>query len=92
MDSRQSTVGGWPIAVAVQRPTMYTHVYWCVCVPRRGRGTQSVLSLAHVPQADVFRAVVVSVDLISAVQTLELLTITIILVCDVISESPQIDQ
>ena len=63
MDSQRSTVGGWPIAVAVQHPTIYMHVYWRVCAPRRGRGTQAVLSLPHVPQPDVFCAVVVCVEL-----------------------------
>ena len=59
---------------------MYTHVYWCVCAPRRGRGTQSVVSLPHISEPDVFRAVVVRVDLVPAFQTLELLTVAVVFV------------
>jgi hypothetical protein len=67
------------IAVAVQRPTIHTHVYWCVCAPRRGRGTQAVLSLPQIPQADVFRAIVVRIDFVPTL-ALELLAVAVVFV------------
>jgi hypothetical protein len=39
-----------------------------------------VLSLPHIPQTDVFRAVVVSVDLVPAFEALKLLAVAVIFV------------
>ena len=39
-----------------------------------------MLSLPHIPEPDVFRAVVVRVDFVPALQTLELLAVTIVFV------------
>jgi len=42
VDSRQSVASNRLVTPAVQRSTIYTHVYLCVSVPRLGRGTESV--------------------------------------------------
>ena len=68
------------MTLAVQHPTIYTHVYWYVSAPRRGRRTESVVSLSNIPQPDVFRRIVVRVDLVAALLAVEVFAVAVAVV------------
>ena len=80
MDSRRSRPSNSLEPVAVQHPIIRTHVYWCVSVPRRGRGTESVPSLSSVPERDVLRAIIIRVHLVPALRTTEVFAVAVLLV------------
>ncbi len=70
------------MTLGVQHPTIYTHVYWCVSAPRRGRGTESGVSLSSIPQPDVFRRIVVRVNLVAALLAVEVFAVAVVAVCE----------
>ncbi len=80
MDSRQSVVSNRLVTLAVQHPTIHTHVYWCVSAPRRGRGTEFVLSLSSVPHANVLCSVIIRVHFIPAFLALEVFAVAVAVV------------
>ena len=80
MDSRQSVVSKRLVTLAVQRPTIHTHVYWCVSVPRLGRGTEFVFSLSSVPHANILCGVVIRVHLVPALLALEVVSVAVAVV------------
>ena len=80
MDSQQSVTGNRLVTLAVHRPTIYTHVYWCVSAPRRGRGPESMSSLPGVQQPDVLRGVIIRVHPVPALLALEVFSVAVVVV------------
>ena len=85
--SQQSVPSNRLMTLTVQCPTIQTHVYWCVSVPRLGREPEFVLSPPSVPHASVLRGVVICVHFVSALQTTEVFSVAVVLVCEPVVRS-----